>query len=73
MLSSERKEAVGKGKGMLLDTNVLRGFRKKGVIFRFGGEKELEVDVSGMGAEEAAGVVVRFVKEVVKGWEEEGE
>lgn len=64
MCSPERTELVAGGKGMLLDTNVLKGFRKKGEIYRFKCAEELELDVTVLTALEAAERILAHVQAV---------
>ena len=46
MQSIERIDLVAGGKGMLLDTDILHVFRKRGRIFRFETLQKLELDVT---------------------------
>lgn len=62
MLSPERTELVAGGKGMLLDTTILNGFRKKGEIYSFKCAEELELDVTALTAVEAAKRILRHVQ-----------
>lgn len=55
-----RGEAAGNGK--LVDVEVLRGYRGQAGILRFGDEDEVEIDVTGISAEEAAGRIRGFVE-----------
>ncbi len=64
MRSPERLELVAKGKGMLLDTTVLDGFKKRGEIHRFGTQEELELDITDMLPAQAAGKVLEYVQSV---------
>lgn len=65
---SERRvnEVTARGKGMLLDTEVLAGMRGRGEVYRFGCPEEMVVDVSWLGVEEAVDVIVGHVREVMK-------
>ena len=69
MRSSERLELVAAGKGMLLDTAVLRGFRKKGQIFRFQDMQDLVLDVTNILPEEAAKKILEHVEELSRVFE----
>ena len=66
MRSSERLELVAGGKGMLLDTAVLRGFRKKGQIFRFQDSSELEIDITKTSPAQAAQKILAHIEEIIK-------
>ena len=65
MRSAERVELVEKhGKGMLLDTKLLRQMRTRVEIYRFACPEELELDVSRMEPEVAAEVIYQHVVKV---------
>lgn len=65
MRSPERLELARGGTGLLLDADVLRGYRDKGSIHRFGGAEELVLDVEGITAVEAAESIWRHVRLVM--------
>jgi len=67
MRSAERVELVRVGKGLLLDTALLKTMRGSQGLFCFERKEELVLDVGGMEAGEAAGVVGGFVEWVVGG------
>lgn len=50
----------------LRNVEVLRSIREQEEMFRFGGERELELDVSNLGPEEAAQRILRHVQKVMK-------
>lgn len=55
------------GKGLLLDTTLLETMRRDHGLFRFRRAEELELDVGGMEAGEAARIVAEHVERVVGG------
>lgn len=65
MVSAQRVELFEKhGKGMLLDTEMLRDIRSQAKIHRFGVPEELILDVSKMSPEETAKVIYHHVAKV---------
>jgi len=56
---------VAAGKGLLLDTKVLNGFRKRGEIYRFQVQAELDLDVTELQPGVAAAKILEHVKSVV--------
>ena len=64
--SPDRLALVAGGKGMLLDTAVLRGFRKKEHIFRFENSNELGLDVTELSPSQAAQEILEHVEKVIK-------
>lgn len=59
--SSERVEKVAAGKGMLLDTTLLRKMRDRGEIYEFQCPGQLKVDISDLRPEEVAEKIARHV------------
>ena len=55
---------------MLLDTTVLRRFRKRGEIHRFRNPQELELDVTTLSPVQAAQKVLEHVESVLRGAKE---
>lgn len=69
MWSVERAELVSMGKGLLLDTTLLETMRGDHGLFLFLMVEELELDVWGMEAGEAARIVAEHVERSVGGLE----
>lgn len=57
----ERLELVEGGMGMLVDTDVLKGFRARGEIYRFQGPEQLVLDVSEISPAQAAERILQHV------------
>ncbi|MCJ1269785.1 hypothetical protein MMC22_009678, partial [Lobaria immixta] len=57
----ERLELVEGGMGMLVDTDVLKGFRARGEIYRFQGPGQLVLDVSEISPAQAAERILQHV------------
>lgn len=70
MRSAERVELVSMGKGLLLDTTLLETMRGDHGLFRFRRVEELELDVGGVEAGEAARMIAEHVERVVGGKDE---
>lgn len=62
MQTPERHDLVAGGKGMLLDTKVLHGFRNRGEVYRFQSQEELELDVTEIMPAEAARKIMEHVQ-----------
>lgn len=59
----------GRGKGgrtKLRDTDVLRSIREQEVMYRFGGESELELDMSNLSPRDAAQKIVDHISKVIE-------
>lgn len=67
MRSAERVELVEQhGKGMLLDTKLLRQMRSRVEIYRFGCPEELQLDISNMEPGMAAELIHDHIMEVMR-------
>ncbi|KAL9100104.1 MAG: hypothetical protein Q9163_004479 [Psora crenata] len=72
MRSPDRVQLVtgvggGRGKGMLLDTEILKSYRKRGEIYRFEGSAaaaQLELDVTHLSPAQAAAKIIEHVESV---------
>jgi len=66
MRSTEREEKVAAGKGMLLDTTLLREMRGRAKLCNFQCPEQLEMDISDLRPEEAANKIMKHVKFVME-------
>jgi len=57
---------VAGGKGKLLDIKILNGFRKRGEIYSFQIQKELEMDFTKLQPAEAAAKILAYVESVIR-------
>lgn len=64
--SPERLELVAGGKGMLLDTKILNGFRKRGEIHSFQAQEELVLDITNLQPAEAAARILKHVELMIR-------
>ena len=62
MISQERKDFIAGGKGMTLDTTVLQSIHTRMTIAKFRCSELLELDVTELGAKEAATRILEHLR-----------